>query len=234
MTPAVPASKKAVVLMSGGLDSTTVAAVAQSQGFEIYALTIAYGQRHQVELDAVARVVKAFGIKQHKVVDIDLRAIGGSALTDNIDVPKTGHENTTIPVTYVPARNAVMLSVALGYAEVVGAWDIFYGANKQDYEAYVDCRPAFLEQFAKMANVACAASVEGKGTFSFHAPLIELTKAQTIELGLSLGVKYELTHSCYDPTDEGKSCGACLSCKTRLGGFAELGLSDPVSYSSGG
>lgn len=223
--------KKAVILMSGGVDSTTVTAIAKSQGFEIYGLTVAYGQRNHVELAAVARVVRALNVAQHKIIDIDLRAIGGSALTDDIAVPHPEDifEKST-PPTYVPARNTIFLSAALGYAEVVGAFDIFYGANLIDYNAYVDCRPEFLHAFEQLANIATAAAVEGKGGFKIHAPLMTLDKTETIKLGHSLGVDYGMTHSCYDPSEKGEACGKCLSCQHRREGFLQAGLSDPTCY----
>ncbi len=223
--------KKAVVLYSGGLDSTTCMAIARSQGFEAYALSFAYGQRHSVELQKARDYAPLIGAKDHMVVDIDLRKMGGSALTADIDVPKTGVEEDAIPITYVPARNTIFLSFALGWAEVLGASDIFIGVNALDYSGYPDCRPEFIEAFEKMANLATKAGVEGD-PYRIHTPLIHLTKAETIRQGVALGVDYALTHSCYDPTPEGLSCGECDSCRLRLKGFAEAGLEDPVPYAN--
>ncbi len=223
--------KKAVVLYSGGLDSTTCMAIARSQGFEAYALSFAYGQRHSVELQKARDYAPLIGAKDHMVVDIDLRKMGGSALTADIDVPKTGVEEDAIPITYVPARNTIFLSFALGWAEVLGASDIFIGVNALDYSGYPDCRPEFIEAFEKMANLATKAGVEGN-PYKIHTPLIHLTKAETIRQGVALGVDYALTHSCYDPTPEGLSCGECDSCRLRLKGFAEAGLEDPVPYAN--
>jgi 7-cyano-7-deazaguanine synthase len=226
-------SRKAVVLLSGGLDSTTVLAVAKDQGFEPYAISFRYGQRHAVELEAARRVAKAAGVERHVVCDIDLRVFGGSALTADVDVPK--HESAEelsdeeIPITYVPARNTVFLSFALAYAEVVGSTDIFIGVNALDYSGYPDCRPEYIAAYEQMANLATRAGVEGN-TLKIHTPLINLTKAETVELGTRLGVDYSLTLSCYDPDPEGRSCGHCDSCLLRLRGFADAGLADPVSY----
>jgi 7-cyano-7-deazaguanine synthase len=221
--------KKAVVLYSGGLDSTTCMAIARSQGFEPYALSFAYGQRHSVELEKAREYAPLIGAKDHLVVDIDLRKMGGSALTADIDVPKSGVEEGEIPITYVPARNTIFLSFALGWAEVLQASDIFIGVNALDYSGYPDCRPEFIEAFQQMANLATKAGIEGS-PYNIQTPLIDLTKAQIIEQGVALGVDYGLTHSCYDPTSEGLSCGQCDSCRLRLKGFAEAGLKDPVSY----
>ncbi|MET3962808.1 7-cyano-7-deazaguanine synthase [Marmoricola sp. OAE513] len=223
---------KAVVLLSGGLDSTTVLAHAKSLGFEPYALSFRYGQRHVVELEAAQRVADAQGVAGHIVADIDLRAFGGSALTADIDVPK--HESAAdveenIPVTYVPARNTVFLSFALAYAEVVGATDIFIGVNALDYSGYPDCRPEYIEAYENMANLATRAGVEG-ARLKIHTPLIDKSKAQIVEMGLALGVDYGLTSSCYDPDDAGRSCGHCDSCLLRLKGFAEAGATDPIEY----
>lgn len=221
--------KKAVVLYSAGLDSTTCLAMAASQGFEPYAISFDYGQRHRHEL-AVARANAArLGAKEHLVVAFDLRKMGGSALTADIEVPKEGVGNE-IPVTYVPARNTIFLSFALGWAEVLGAFDIFIGVNALDYSGYPDCRPAFIEAFERTANLATKAGVEGSGHFRIHTPLIAMTKAQIVMAGTALGVDYGLTHSCYDPTPEGLSCGTCDSCRLRLKGFAEAGLVDPLRY----
>lgn len=221
--------KKAVVLFSGGLDSTTVLALAKAEGFDIYPLTVAYGQRHQVEVAAARNSAAAQGVREPKVVNIDLTAIGGSALTDDIDVPKDRDESemTDIPATYVPARNTVLLSLALGYAEVLGADDIFCGVNAVDYSGYPDCRPEFVAAFERLANVATKRAVEGNA-LTIHAPLIHLTKRQVIEVGLKLGVDYGLTHSCYDPDPSGRPCGHCDSCLIRRRAFAELGMEDPV------
>jgi len=224
--------KKAVVLYSGGLDSTTCMAIARDQGFETYALSFAYGQRHSVELEKAREYAPLIGAKDHMVVDIDLRKMGGSALTAEIDVPKDGSSEDDIPITYVPARNTIFLSFALGWAEVLGASDIYIGVNALDYSGYPDCRPEFVESFEKMANLATRAGVEGVNPYRIHAPLIDLTKAQIILQGLALGVDYRLTHSCYDPDSEGRSCGRCDSCLLRLKGFAEAGLTDPVDYIS--
>lgn len=220
---------KAVVLLSGGLDSATVLAIARSEGFECHALTVRYGQRHSEELQAAQSVARALGAASHRVVSVDLRAIGGSALTDEIEVPKDREAEemaSEIPVTYVPARNTTFLSLALGYAEVIGARDLFVGVNAVDYSGYPDCRPEFVAAFESLANVATAAGVSGS-RFRVHAPLIHLTKAQIIEIGLALGVDYGKTHSCYDPVD-GKACGRCDSCRIRIAAFRSLGLEDPA------
>ncbi len=221
--------KKAVVLYSGGLDSTTCMAIARDQGFEVYALSFAYGQRHTIELEKAREYAPLIGAKKHMVIDINLRQMGGSALTDDIAVPKDGIAENGIPVTYVPARNTIFLSFALGWAEVLGASDIFIGVNALDYSGYPDCRPEFIQAFQRMANLATKAGVEGT-PYRIHAPLTDLTKAQIIQQGLALGVDYRLTHSCYDPTPEGLSCGHCDSCLLRLKGFAEAGCEDPVDY----
>lgn len=223
---------KAVVLLSGGLDSTTVLAHVKSQGYEPYALSFRYGQRHVIELDAARRVAEAQGVAGHIVCDIDLSVFGGSALTADIDVPK--HDTAAeiaedIPITYVPARNTVFLSFALAYAEVIGASDIFIGVNALDYSGYPDCRPEYIEAYENMANLATRAGVEG-ARLKVHTPLIDLTKAQIVEMGLALGVDYSLTSSCYDPDTEGRSCGHCDSCLLRLKGFAEAGTADPIEY----
>lgn len=225
--------KKAVILYSGGLDSTTCMAIARDQGFEPYALSFAYGQRHTVELDKAREYAPLIGAKEHMVVDVNLRQMGGSALTADIDVPKDGASEDEIPVTYVPARNTIFLSFALGWAEVLGASDIYIGVNALDYSGYPDCRPEFVEAFQQLANLATKAGVEGN-PYKIHAPLIDLTKAQIIEQGMALGVDYGLTHSCYDPTAEGISCGHCDSCLLRLRGFADAGCEDPVAYVSRG
>jgi len=222
-------SGKAVVLYSGGLDSTTCLAIARDDGFEPYAMSFAYGQRHQAELKMAKENAKAMGAAEHLLVDFDLRKIGGSALTSDIDVPKGG-VGGDIPVTYVPARNTIFLSFALGWAEVLGAFDIYIGVNALDYSGYPDCRPEYIAAFETMANLATKAAVEGAGRYRIHTPLIHLTKAEIIRRGLSLGVDYGRTHSCYDPTPEGLACGRCDSCRLRLKGFAEAGVKDPVGY----
>ncbi|KAF7599989.1 MAG: 7-cyano-7-deazaguanine synthase QueC [Candidatus Dactylopiibacterium carminicum] len=220
---------RAVVLLSGGLDSTTCLAIARDQGFETYALSVAYGQRHAAELQAAQRVVAALGAREHRVAHVDLGQFGGSALTDaSIAVPVDGLQ-TGIPVTYVPARNTVMLSVALGWAEVLGANDIFVGVNAVDYSGYPDCRPAFIQAFETMANLATKVGVEGN-RLRIHAPLIDLTKAQIVQLGNSLGVDYGLTVSCYQADDDGRACGKCDACRLRSAGFDAAGLVDPTRY----
>jgi len=224
--------RHAVVLLSGGLDSATTLAVAKRDGFECCALSFDYGQRHRHELDAARRVAEAAGVRQHVVLPLDLRTFGGSALTDDIAVPKDRSEaamTSGIPITYVPARNTVFLSLALGWAEVLGAFDLFIGVNAVDYSGYPDCRPEFIEQFEHLANVATQAGVEGRGRFQIHAPLINLTKAEIIQLGTSLGVDYGLTHSGYDPDENGRPCGRCDSCLIRRDGFAKAGIVDPLS-----
>jgi 7-cyano-7-deazaguanine synthase len=226
-------SPRAVVLLSGGLDSATTLAIARREGFGVYALSVDYGQRHRFELDAARRVAAALGAVEHRVVAIDLAGFGGSALTAAIDVPKDRDEsamNAAIPVTYVPARNTVLLSLALGYAEVIGAADLFVGVNAVDYSGYPDCRPAFIAAFEQLANLATKAGVEGTLRFRVHAPLIELTKAQIVQRGTELGVDYALTHTCYDPATDGTSCGRCDACVLRRKGFAEAGLVDPIRY----
>jgi 7-cyano-7-deazaguanine synthase len=227
-------SKKAVVLLSGGLDSATTLAIARSQGFDCYALTFSYGQRHAREIDSAKSVAKALNVIEHRIIDIDLAAFGASALTDHsIAVPKDRADLDSpqaIPVTYVPARNTIFLSYALAWAEVLGAFDIFIGVNATDYSGYPDCRPQFIEAFEKTANLATAAVVQGKGVYKIHTPIIDLTKAQIIRRGTCLGLDYSLTHSCYDPDEKGRSCGRCDSCRLRLKGFAEAGLTDPLEY----
>ena len=225
--------KPAVVLLSGGLDSATTLAVARDRGFVCHALSFDYGQRHRFELDAARRVAAALGAVEHRIVRVDLTAEGGfgrSALTDRIAVPKDRRHTGEIPPTYVPARNTILLSIALGYAEVLGAFDIFLGVNAVDYSGYPDCRPEFVEAFEKLANLATAASVEGRGRFRIHAPLIAMTKGQIIRTGLALGVDYSLTHSCYDPAGDGAACGHCDACRLRLAGFAEADATDPARY----
>ncbi|MCJ7544205.1 MAG: 7-cyano-7-deazaguanine synthase QueC [Phycisphaerae bacterium] len=225
--------RPAVVLVSGGLDSATTLAIARAESYACHALSFDYSQRHRRELDAAAAVAKAGGAASHRIVRLDLSAeagFGRSALTDRTPVPKDRRRRPGIPPTYVPARNTIFLSIALGYAEILGAWDIFIGANVIDYSGYPDCRPEFLQAFEELANLATAAAVEGCGRFTIHAPLIGLTKAQIIQRGLSLGVDYSLTHSCYDPSDDGLACGRCDSCRLRLGGFAAAGATDPLRY----
>ena len=221
-------TRKAVVLLSGGLDSATVLAMAREQGFACHALSFDYGQRHAAELAAARRIAEALGAAEHKVLPLSLDAIGGSALTDAaIAVPERGGEG--IPVTYVPARNTVFLSIALGWAEVLGARDIFVGVNAVDYSGYPDCRPAFIEAFERLANLATRAGVEGD-RFRIHAPLIDMTKAQIVSAGTALGVDYGLTVSCYQADAEGRACGRCDACRFRAQGFAEAGLPDPTRY----
>jgi 7-cyano-7-deazaguanine synthase len=230
---AIAMSKPAVVLLSGGLDSATTAAIAIDEGFELCALSIDYGQRHRFELDAARRVADAIGIQRQSLMAIDLSQFGASALTDDIAVPKDRDEaemEAAIPVTYVPARNTIFLSLALGFAEVIGAADIFIGVNAVDYSGYPDCRPEFIAAFQQLANLATKAGVEGACEFRIHTPLIQLTKAEIIRRGLQLGVEYNLTHSCYDPDVNGTSCGHCDACLLRLKGFAEAGHADPLSY----
>jgi 7-cyano-7-deazaguanine synthase len=221
--------RKAVVLYSGGLDSTTCLAIAGAEGYEPYAMSFAYGQRHGVELRMAEENAKAMGAVEHLVVDFDLRRIGGSALTSEIEVPKSG-VGKDIPVTYVPARNTIFLSFALGWAEVLGAFDIFIGVNALDYSGYPDCRPEYIAAFENMANLATKAAVEGAGHYTIHTPLINMTKAEIIRKGLDLGVDYGKTHSCYDPDPDGLACGRCDSCRLRLKGFAEAGEKDPAKY----
>jgi 7-cyano-7-deazaguanine synthase len=221
--------KKAVVLYSGGLDSTTCMAIARDQGFAPYALSFAYGQRHLVELQKAREYAPLIGAVEHLVVDFDLRKMGGSALTSEVEVPKDGADRADVPITYVPARNTIFLSFALGWAEVLGAQDIFIGVNAVDYSGYPDCRPEFIAAFQTMAALATRAGVEGT-PYQIHAPLIQLSKADIIRRGLQLGVDYRLTHSCYDPVADGRSCGHCDSCLLRLKGFAAAGCVDPVDY----
>jgi 7-cyano-7-deazaguanine synthase len=230
--PSMTTRKPVVVLLSGGLDSATVLAVARADGYAPYALSFRYGQRHAVELDAARRVAEAQGAVRHVIADMDLRVFGGSALTDDIDVPhhaSADELDAGIPVTYVPARNTVFLSLALAWAETLGASDVFIGVNALDYSGYPDCRPEYIRAFEQMANLATKAGVEGRQRLRVRAPLIEMTKAQIIERGLALGVDYSLTHSCYDPDPEGRACGSCDSCLLRRKGFAELGMEDPCT-----
>jgi 7-cyano-7-deazaguanine synthase len=225
------AERNAVVLLSGGLDSATALAVARLQGYTCHALSISYGQRHHVELAAAARVAKALGVAGHKTLTLDLRLFGGSALTADIPVPHgRGLDSMAndIPATYVPARNTIFLSLALAYAETIGSFNIFAGMNALDYSGYPDCRPEYLASFEAMANLATKDAVEGKGRYRIHAPLLRLGKADIIRLGSALGVDYGLTHSCYDPTPQGRPCGTCDSCQLRLKGFEEAGMADPV------
>ena len=221
-------TKKAVILVSGGLDSSTVLAIANQQGFDCYTLSFDYGQRHRSELFAAAKVSDAMQVKEHKVVSLDLATIGGSALTDtNIEVPE--YETTGIPVTYVPARNTVFLSIALGWAEVLGANDIFVGVNAVDYSGYPDCRPDYINAFEQMANLATKAGVEGN-KLTVHAPLIDMTKGQIIQAGIKNGVDYSATVSCYQADEEGAACGVCDSCRLRKQGFIDAGVKDPTRY----
>ena len=224
-------SNKAVILLSGGLDSTTCLAIAKNQGFELYALTFNYGQRHDFELKSAQKIVDRYQIKNHSVVDIDLAQFGGSALTDDIDVPKDRSESemTDIPLTYVPARNTVFLSLALAWAETLNAFDIFIGVNALDYSGYPDCRPEYIAAFEKTANLATKAGVSGTN-FKIHTPLINMKKSEIILNGLQLGVDYSLTSSCYDPLKDGVPCGHCDACILRLRGFQEAGTLDPLSY----
>lgn len=224
--------KRAVVLLSGGLDSATTLAIARAEGFETYALSFRYGQRHAQELAAAERVAKSLGVTEHRIAEIDLRLFGGSALTAEIDVPKNraaGEMNRGIPVTYVPARNTIFLSYALAWSEVLATSQIFIGVNAVDYSGYPDCRPEFISAFEQLANLATKAGAEG-ARFEIHTPLLRLTKAEIIRRGSSLGVDYALTHSCYDPTPDGRACGECDSCQLRQKGFREAGLEDPIAY----
>lgn len=223
--------KKAVLLLSGGLDSTTVLAMAQAQGYDVYALSFQYGQRHSVELDVAKRVGEQFGVKEHKVAQIDLRLFGGSALTDDIEVPKDRDANdTSIPITYVPARNTIFLSFALAWAEVLKAYDIFIGVNVMDYSGYPDCRPEFVAKFEELANLATAYGVEGGQKIRIHSPLLNMSKADIVQEGMKLGVDYSKTLSCYDPTPAAEACGHCDACQLRQKGFHENGMEDPAPY----
>lgn len=227
--------KKAVVLSSGGLDSTTVMAIAKHAGFELYSLSFNYGQRHFLELEAARKVAETFGVQEHMVINIDLNKIGGSALTDNIEVPKAKTEESItaeIPVTYVPARNTIFLSYALAWAEVLQSSEIFIGVNAIDYSGYPDCRPEYIEAFQRMANLATKAGVQGITQIKIQTPLINMTKAQIIQKGIELGIDYALTHSCYDPTPQGLACSRCDSCILRKNGFEEAGIADPTKYVS--
>jgi 7-cyano-7-deazaguanine synthase len=225
--------RPAVLLLSGGLDSATTGAIARAEGYEVHALTVRYGQRHAAELEAARRVAAALGVARHLFVDVDLRAIGGSALTADLPLPRDRPDasiGAEIPSTYVPARNTVLLSLALGHAETVGAFDLFIGANAVDYSGYPDCRPAFLGAFEKLADLATRAGVEGAGRFRVHAPLLDLQKHEIIRRGLELGVDYAVTVSCYDAAPGGAACGRCDACRLRLRGFRELGIRDPGTY----
>jgi 7-cyano-7-deazaguanine synthase len=221
--------KRAVVLLSGGLDSATTLAFCLHEGFQAYALSFEYGQRHQIEIQAAKRVAESLGASDHRIARIDLRAFGGSALTDSIPVPKNQLGKSHIPITYVPARNTIFLSYALAWCEVLGAVDIFFGANAIDYSGYPDCRPEFVNAFEEMANLGTKAGVEG-ARFQVHAPLISMSKGEIIRKGIELGVDYSLTHSCYDPAAKSLACGRCDSCLIRLEGFRQAGITDPVPY----
>jgi 7-cyano-7-deazaguanine synthase len=228
-------SRRAVVLLSGGLDSATTLAEAKAADFELYALTVRYGQRHSVEIEAARKVARAIGVARHVELEIDLRSFGGSALTSDLDVPKDRSDDAIaqgIPVTYVPARNTVFLALALAWAETLASFDLWIGVNCLDYSGYPDCRPQYLRSFEALANLATRAGVEQQGTFRIHAPLLTLTKEQIIERGRALGVDYALTHSCYDPTAAGLACGRCDACHIRRSAFDRLGLTDPISYAS--
>jgi 7-cyano-7-deazaguanine synthase len=224
---------KAVLLLSGGVDSTTTAAIALHEGFDVHALSVRYGQRHAVELEAARRVAERLGIRRHVIIDLDLRAFGGSALTADVPVPKDTpltEIGARIPATYVPARNTIFLSLALAWAETLGARDIFFGANALDYSGYPDCRPEYLEAYARMADLATRVGVEEGARLRIHAPLLRLTKAEIVARGVALGLDYGMTSSCYDPAADGAACGRCESCILRLKGFAEAGLPDPARY----
>ena len=229
-------SRKAVVLFSGGLDSTTCVAIAKAMGFEIFALSFNYHQRHKTEIEMAKKAASALRVKEHMILELPLDRIGGSALTDNIKVPKdvpVEEMQSRIPVTYVPARNTIFLSFALAWAEVLGVQDIFIGVNALDYSGYPDCRPEFMEAFRQVANLGTKEGVEGRLRFAIHTPLIDLTKSQIIQRGVELGVDYGLTHSCYDPDEKGRACGCCDSCLLRKKGFAEAGIHDPTVYATG-
>ncbi len=223
--------QKAVILLSGGLDSATVLEIAKQQGFDLYALSFSYGQRHSIELESVKKIIRRSPVKEHKIIQIDLRVFGGSALTDDIEVPKhlRPTDSPSIPVTYVPARNTIFLSFALAYAEVIGASNLFLGVNAIDYSNYPDCRPEFIDAFERMANLATAAGVTGK-RITLSTPLIHMSKAEIIKTGLELSVDYSITNSCYDPSMEGEACGMCDACHLRLKGFKENGIPDPALY----
>jgi len=226
-------NKKAVILLSGGLDSATTLAIAADAGFSCHAISFSYRQRHDIELKSASAIAAKASVAEHKIINIDLAAFGGSALTDkNIPVPLDNKELGTgpIPITYVPARNTIFLSYALAFAEIIGAFDIFIGVNATDYSGYPDCRAEYIDAFEKMANLATAAAVENRGKFKIHTPIIELSKAEIIKKGTSLGVDYSLTHSCYKPNPDGNACGRCDSCRLRLKGFKQAGLKDPIKY----
>ena len=226
---------KAVVLLSGGIDSSTTLAIAKAEGHRLYALTVSYGQRHSIELKAAERVAEAVGVERHVVAEVDLRVFGGSALTDDMEVPKDRAESpvgSVIPPTYVPARNTILLSLALAWAEVLEAPHIYIGANEIDYSGYPDCRPQFIRAFEDLANLATRLAAEGRARFQIHAPLIHLAKADIVRKGRELGLDYSLTHSCYDPTSGGLACGRCDSCRLRLKGFREAGMEDPIRYAT--
>lgn len=229
MTP----DKPAIVLLSGGLDSTTTLAIARDEGYRLYALTFNYGQRHTFELEAARRIAREMDVVEHKILTIDLRQFGGSALTADLEVPKDRSEiasSSEIPITYVPARNTIFLSLALAWAEVLPGNDIFIGVNARDYSGYPDCRPEFIQTFQRLANLATKRGVEGEQHIIIHTPLIQLTKGEIIRKGLALGVDYGLTHSCYDPDEAGRPCGRCDACHLRLKGFREAGIDDPLQY----
>jgi 7-cyano-7-deazaguanine synthase len=229
------APKKAIILLSGGIDSATAAAIAQRDEFELCALTFRYGQRHEREIEAAKKVAAWLGIQEHLTIDCDLRGIGGSALTDRIQVPKgrsAGDIAHGIPMTYVPARNTIFLAFGLALAEKIGAPNIFFGANQLDYSGYPDCRDEYVRAFEKMANLATKAAVEGRIQFQIHTPLMQMTKAEIIRQGAKMGLDYSLTWSCYDPTGDGKACGLCDSCQLRLKGFKDAGLSDTIPYAT--
>lgn len=231
----MPTQRRAVVLLSGGMDSATAAAIARSEGFEVNALSIRYGQRHAVELSAAREVARRLDVARHVELDIDLKAIGGSALTDDIPVPLDRPPTAIgqgIPATYVPARNTIFLAAALGWAETLGAFDIFIGANALDYSGYPDCRPEYLEAFERLAGLATKAGVEGAGRFTIHAPLLRLSKREIVQRGTELGVDFSITRTCYDPAPSGEACGRCDACQLRLKGFREAGLEDPAPYRS--
>jgi len=231
-TPALNGPHCAVILLSGGLDSYTAAGWAKQLGFACYALTVDYGQRHRREIDCARQVARTLGVIEHKIIPLDLRNFGGSALTDEIAVPKGDGPGVAdgIPATYVPARNTVLLSLALAWAEVKGCFDIFIGANAVDYSGYPDCRTEFIAAFERLANLATKAAAQGRGRFRIHAPLIGMTKGQIVLMGKKLGLDYSLTHSCYDPDEQGRACGRCDSCRLRLKGFEEAHLADPIVY----
>src|SRR4051812_30261763 len=232
----MPALRPAVLLLSGGLDSTTMLAYAVHHGFDVHAMTFRYGQRHAFEIEAARRVAQAYDVRDHVVVDIDLRTFGGSALTSDIDVPKDRSTDAMahgIPITYVPARNTIFLSFCLAWAEVLGATNIFIGVNALDYSGYPDCRPEYIDAYQRMANLATRGGVEGTAPLQIQTPLLHLSKREIVELGLSLGVDYSITLSCYDPSPEGVACGHCDACHLRLRGFAEAGTRDPAPYVAG-